>query len=85
MANMVSFNPDILQILPPETSTGIITLMSILKTVGIIFIIYFALQIINLIMNIKRNKRIKIIEEKTISIENKINKLLNKNNKTSNK
>lgn len=82
---MVSFNPDILQILPPETSTGIITLMSILKTVGIIFIIYFALQIINLIMNIKRNKRIKIIEEKTISIENKINKLLNKNNKTSNK
>ena len=85
MVNIVSFNPDILQILPPETSTGIITLMSILKTVGIIFIIYFALQIINLIMNIKRNKRIKIIEEKTISIENKINKLLNKNNKTSNK
>ena len=76
MAEIISFPSEILQILPPETSAGILNLITILKAVGIFFIIYFTLQIINIILNIKRNKRIKKIEERTISIEDKINKLL---------
>lgn len=79
MVDIISLDPKILQLLPPETSAGIISLITILKTVGIIFILYLVFQITNIIMNIKRNKKIKLIEEKTISIENKVNKLLEKN------
>ena len=79
MVEIISLPSEILQIFPPEASAGILTLINILRAIGIFFVIYFTLQIINIIMNIKRNKRIKRIEEKTISIENKINKILEKN------
>lgn len=72
MVDIISLRPEFLQLLPPETSAGIITLITILKTLGIIFIIYFIFQIINIILNIKRNKRIKRIEEKIdILLKNK--------------
>lgn len=79
MVDIISFDPKILQLLPPETSAGILTLINILRTAGIVLIIYLIFQITNIVMNIKRNKRIKRIEDKTTSIENKINRLLNKN------
>lgn len=81
MVNIISLKPELFQLLPPETSAGIITLITILKTLGIVFIIYFTFQIINIILNIKRNKRIKIMEGKINSIESKLDKLLKSHKK----
>mgnify|MGYP001594641542 CR=1 FL=1 len=76
MVDIISLKPELLQLLPPETSAGIVTLITILKALGLIFIIYFSFQITNIILNIKRNKRIKIMERKINSIESKLDKLL---------
>ena len=81
MVDILTITPEIIKFLPAETLTSFGTLITILKTAGIIFIIYLIFQITNIILNIKRNKRIKIIEQKVNEIDNKINKLLEKKKK----
>ena len=53
MPDILTITPELLQNLPPETSAGLITLITILQTVGVVFIIYFLFQIANIILNIK--------------------------------
>ena len=71
--------PDIIDNLPPETVSGVATLITILQAVSIAFIIYLIFAVINIIMNIKRNKRIKDIHIKVDEINKKIDGVLGKN------
>ena len=48
----------------------------ILKTLGIVVIVYIIYFIIKTIFDIKRNRRIKFIESKIISVEHKLDALL---------
>ena len=67
---------DLLGELPPEIVGGIESLMLILKTLGIIAIIYFILIIIGAILNIRRSLKIKKIYKKVYEIDNKIDRIL---------
>jgi len=56
--------------------TDIGTLITILQAAGIIFIIYLIFLIINFIINFKKSRRIKNIEQKVNHIDEKLDKLL---------
>mgnify|MGYP001611021406 CR=1 FL=1 len=66
------------QNLPPELISSFGTLITILKTLGVIFIIYILFLIVDIIMNIRRNLMIKRMYEKVNDIDNKLNKLIKK-------
>lgn len=67
--------------LPPELYSSFNNLITILKAVGIAFIIYLFFLIANIIMNIRRNMMIKRIYEKVNGMEEKLSKVLKKNYK----
>ena len=46
-----------------------------LQAIGIIIILWLGFQIVNLIYNYKKRKQLKLIEDKLLKIEKKINKL----------
>lgn len=66
----------VLQGLPPETATALGGLITILKTVGIVLIIYFIFLIVNIILSIRRGRMIKMNYQKLNDIENKLDKVL---------
>ena len=67
--------------IPPELLAGFETLITILKTLGIIFIIYLIFLIVNIIMNIKRNLMIKKMYERVNEIDKKLDKAIKKRGK----
>ena len=69
---------DVINNLPPDLSQNLGPLVTILQAVGIIFIIYIIILIVNLALSIRRSVLIKRIYIKTNEIEEKINLLLNK-------
>ena len=66
------------QNLPPEIIANLSFLITILKTLGIIFIVYLIFLIVNIIMNIRRNLMIKKMYEKINEIDKKLDKVLKK-------
>lgn len=66
------------QNLPPEIIANISFLITILKTLGIIFIVYLIFMIINIIINIRRNLMIKKMYEKINELDKKLDKVLKK-------
>jgi len=71
-------NETLTSVLPPELSSSIGTLILILKTAGILFIIYVLFLIITGVMNIICGRRIKKILEKVCEIEEKLDKVIGK-------
>ena len=73
-------NTTILDFLPPEISANLGMLITILKTLGIIAIIYVIFLITTLILNLKRGKIIKKTYEKIEELEKKVDKILTEKN-----
>ena len=67
---------EVISALPPNIIGGLGTLITIMKAVGIIFIIYLAYLIINGVISWKGSRRIKFIEKKVKIIEKKLDLLL---------
>jgi len=63
-------------VLPSNLVSGIGTLITIFKAVGIIFIIYLVFMIVMGILNIIEKRRIKEMHEKIFEIDKKLNKVL---------
>jgi len=76
ITDLVLQNATILDFLPPEIAANLGILITILKTLGIIAIIYFGFLITSLIINLKRSKTIKKTYAKLEELEKKIDKLL---------
>ena len=69
---------DVITTLPPEILAPLESLLFILKTVGIIAVIYFIILIISAILNIRRSLKIKKIYKKVYEIDDKLDKILSK-------
>lgn len=67
---------EIISALPPNIADRLGTLITILKAVGIIFVVYFTYLIVNGIINWKGSRRLKFIEKKVKIIEKKLDLLL---------
>ena len=76
VGNALLNNSDIWKNLPPELSNSIGTMVTILKAVGIDFIIYLVFLIVGSILNIIQKKRIKEIQKKIFEIDKKLDKVL---------
>ena len=61
--------------IPPETLASFGGLITILKAVGIAFIVYVIYVVLMAIVNIRRMKILERIEKKMDGLEKKINKL----------
>jgi hypothetical protein len=66
---------------PPEISSSILGLITLIKTIGIIFLVYLLFLIVRSIFNVIRNRRIKIIYEKVIEMDKKLDVLIDKQKK----
>ena len=62
--------------LPPEILEKAGGLITILKAAGVAFIIYVIYVIIMAVVSFRRSRRLKIIEKKINSIDNKLDKIL---------
>ena len=69
-------NETLAQALPPEIVSSVGTVLLILKTAGIIFIIYIAFLIIMGVLNIRKSWRIKKMYDKIDRIEKKLDRIL---------
>ena len=69
---------DIISVLPPELGSRIGDLLIVLQAVGIAFVVYVAYLIVNFILNIKRYRKLNILEEKVDSVVKKLDRLLKK-------
>lgn len=67
--------------LPPEIISGMGSLITLFKAVGVVFLIYFIFLIISSYITIRRSIRIKKIYEKVNDIDKKLDKILRKSNK----
>ncbi len=76
--NLMDFEniSEILRTISPQLIENLSKLFTLLKIVGIIFIVYVAYLIVNFILNIKKERRIKRIEKKIDSIEKKLDLVL---------
>ena len=79
--NLLANLTGITNVLPPHIANMIETSMVILKTIGIAFLVYVIYIFIRIIMDFKRNKRIKLIEKKVNIIDKKLDILLKKKKK----
>ena len=77
--------PEIINQLPPEAIVGISSLITILQAVGVFFLIYLTFLIVNIILNIKRNKMIKETYKRVSEMDEKLNKVLHKKEDKDNK
>ena len=71
-----SILPEILNQLPPETSAGIGTLITIFQAVGVFFLIYLIFLIVNIVLNIRRGIMIKKTYNKVYEIDEKLDKII---------
>ncbi|MDH3353009.1 MAG: hypothetical protein OEL87_01010 [Nanoarchaeota archaeon] len=62
--------------LPPQIIERLSGLVLIFKAAGIAMIAYMIYIIVIGFINFRRSKRIKFIEERVVSIDNKLNKLI---------
>ncbi len=76
LTDLVLQNVTFLDFLPPEIAANANALITILKTLGIIAIIYFGFLITNLTLSFKKSKTIKKTYAKLEEVEKKIDKLL---------
>ena len=67
---------EIVYSLPPEVSARVGGLITILKAVGIAFIIYVIYVVIMAFVSFRRSRRLKIIEKKIDSIDKKLDRAL---------
>ena len=67
---------ELVSALPPQIIESIDELIIVLKAAGIAMIAYVVYVIAMGIVSIRRSKKIKFIEEKVISIDKKLNRLL---------
>jgi hypothetical protein len=81
LTELILQNETFLEFLSPEVIANISGLVTILKTVGIIAIIYIGFLIVSTILNFKKTKLIKQTHDKVEELEKKLDKLLEKNSK----
>lgn len=74
MANLTEF----VSVLPPEIAERIGGLITVLKAVGIAFIVYVVYLIVMAVVNFYRMKKLRVIERKVNSIDRKLNRLIRK-------
>lgn len=67
---------EIISAMPPHIIKSIGDLVLILKAAGIAMIVYIFYVITMGVVSIRRSRRIKTIEDKVISIDKKLNKLI---------
>jgi len=67
---------DIISVLPPEIIEKIGGLIVVLQAVSIAFIVYVVYLIISFVLNIKRYKKLGVLEGKIDLIGGKVDKLL---------
>ncbi len=72
---------EIIEALPPELYTPLKTLIIILKTVGIVFILYLIFLLISSILSIRRSYLIRQIYRKVNEIDKKLDKVFQKKEK----
>ena len=72
---------EIISILPPHILDKIETLIVISKILGVTFMIYLVYLFLKIIIDFRRGKRLKFIEEKVKVIDLKLDTLLKKGKK----
>ena len=84
MENTLTNLTGIVYTLPPYITSKLETLIIILKTIGIAFIIYLIYLILRIVIEFKKNKRLKFIEEKIEVVNQKLDVLLKLKKKKTN-
>ncbi|MFH0808659.1 MAG: hypothetical protein V1888_03535 [archaeon] len=69
---------DIVSVLPPEIAERIGGLIIILQAASVAFVIYVVYLIVNFILNIKRYRKLKVLEGKVDLISKKLDRVLKK-------
>ena len=69
---------DLISVLPVEVLDKILNLIFVLKTLGVIAIVYFLYAIVMKIFTYRKMKKIDLIEERVEAIDKKLNRLLKK-------
>ncbi|MBS3087137.1 hypothetical protein J4226_00925 [Candidatus Pacearchaeota archaeon] len=69
---------DLISVLPVEVLDKILNLIFVLKTLGVIAIVYFLYAIVIKIFTYRKMKKIDLIEERVEAIDKKLNRLLKK-------
>ena len=69
---------ELVSVFPPDVAERVLGLITILKAVGILAIAYIIYLIVTGFVSFRQRKRLKIIEEKVLSIDKKLNRLLKK-------
>jgi len=72
---------DVVEALPPELSNSIGTLVTILKAIGIVVLIYLIYMITNGVLKWRTNKRIKKIHKIVEEIDRKLDIVFKKKHK----
>jgi hypothetical protein len=72
---------EVISVLPPELLARIDSLLVVFKAVGIAFIAYVVYILVMAFINYKKIKRMRFIEKKVVSIENKLDLLLKEKKK----
>jgi hypothetical protein len=78
---MIENMSDLFTSLPPNILDSMVGLITILKALGVVFILYILFAIINGIVTWLRYKRIKRIEDKMLLMDRKLDLILKKENK----
>jgi len=81
VGNVLLNNSDIWKNLPPEMIKSIGILITILKAVGIVFLIYLVFLIVRSILNIIEKRRIKKIYNAVLEMDKKLDVLVKKKEK----
>ncbi len=69
---------ELISVLPVEVLDKILNLIFVLKTLGVIAIVYFLYAIVMKIFTYRKMKKIDLIEERVEAIDKKLNRLLKK-------
>jgi len=69
---------ELISVLPVEVLDKILNLIFVLKTLGVIAIVYFLYAIVIKIFTYRKMKKIDLIEERVEAIDKKLNRLLKK-------
>jgi len=72
---------DVIGSMPPDLALSFGTLITILKAIGIVFLIYLVFLIVRSILGIIEKRRIKKIYEIVIEMDKKLDMLLKKKDK----
>ncbi|MEA3248395.1 MAG: hypothetical protein U9Q73_01690 [Nanoarchaeota archaeon] len=83
--NLLMNFTEIISILPPHILDKIEALILILKTIGIVFIIYILYLFLKAIIDFRRGKRLKFIEKKVKVIDQKLDILIKEKKKNKKK